>query len=879
MRITFDPDFDLGGWPGPLGSGEKRATVGEAWAGPIRLRGHLEAALGLTGLYPTPAERIATLAAVLRDTEGFWSDSTTKDPLGSARVLLRWLDWLVQHGWDGRVPEGSEVPRRLCDLASLHSQMPPGGADRLAAILKALGKRRADIESIESREPISRLTPVWRQIFAKLAAQGVKVTEIGEPHPAASAASDLGRALGNIFTPAADGTLTLFRPYNPLDAAESVAVWLASLSNRSGVVVISPDAVLDEGLRRFGLPALGSRESAGDDPWLQVLPLVLAMGWNPPDPQRALELLLLADGPVPGKIAWRLRGALREWPSVGSPDWVRVLEEELKAMEGEARRKALEERLTAIFRPEAEVGEAFPKGGLLARAAVVRAWAASRRNVKPEPPQELAAGMDAIILQCGLFQTLVELNGAPAFGEPQILKLTAQATESVRSNRRYEAQAGLAAVEAPEAMAGPARIALWWDFTQDAAREPFALPLSAAELAGLESIGVRLTPAAEMAADQARRRRRPFLCASETLVLVCPVFGEDGEERHPHPVWDEVLARIGGEADKTGLETRSLKPHSEPRTRKDAPLPLPAARRDWTAAPRSVSIPERHSPTALQNLIGCPFKWTLEYAGKLREPESAALKGDAALLGSLAHEILAEVMRADPSDPEEARLKAGELFETLGPKLAAPLFRPGAPIQSAAVRKITEDAARELTAILRKAKLHVKEIEGWVKGRSGDLSLNGRVDMLACDPPVVVDLKWRGDTYHKDKLKGGTAVQLAAYGKMLAGKGDIPPAAYFIISTQRLLAQEGTPFKGQDAIGGPPPGETWAATEASVRERLAEIGEGRVQATAVGKAGLPEKENGVVKEDALEGGRIRLAPPCGFCSFGFLCGVDWEAGR
>lgn len=887
MRIVFDPAFDRGGWPGPLGNGvgAKAAAVGEAWAGTISLRGHLEAALGLTGLFPSTPERIASLAASMREVEGFWTESAEKDPLGSARAILQWLDWLVAHGWEGKVPAGDDAPQRLGDLARLYPMTPLGGSDRLAAILHALDKRRADIESISSHEPIGRLLPLWQRIFAKLKAQGVKIDEVGNPQHAAPASSDLGKALREKFSPSGDGSLLLYRPYNPLNAAESVAVWLASLEDRSGVVIVSPDAALDEALRRFGLPALGAHEESNDDPWLQILPLVLAMGWNPPDPQRALELLLLPDGPVPGKIARRLRDALRQWPSVGSPDWDRALGEEMKAVEDAGRREALRERLEAIFKADAEIREEYPAAALHARAAMVRKWAAARRNVKPEPPDDLAAGLDAIILQCRIFERLVDLNGARGLSEPQLLKLTAQAAESVRSNRRFEAQAGLAAVDSPEAVAGPARVVVWWDFTHDAAREPFTLPLSRAELAGLEAVGVRLTPATELAADQVRRQRRPLLHAREMLLLVCPVFGEDGEERHPHPLWDEVLAGIGGDAELARIETRTLAPRTKARMRKDKRLPLPEARRTWTAAPKSVAVPGSHSPTALETLLGCPFKWTMQYAGKLSEPESAALADNTRLLGSLSHEILAEVMRCDPRDPEEAREKARELFDTLGPKLAAPLFLPGAPIQIAAARQATEDAARDLVAILRKAKLHVKQVEGWVKGKSGELDLNGRVDLLAGDPEVVVDLKWRGDRYFKDKLKNGTALQLAAYGKMLAGKGGIPPAAYFVISTQRLIAQEGAPFKGHDGIAGPPLEETWQAVEASTRERLKQIEDGRVEAAAVpvsagASAGAGAEEGAeVVEEDALEGGKIRIAPPCRFCSFGFLCGIEWEAGR
>jgi len=84
MRITFDPDFDSGSWPGPLGActidsvslpeqtklpdntnpatPTRTAAIGEIWVGPARLQGILETALGLGGLFPSQSERTAALA-------------------------------------------------------------------------------------------------------------------------------------------------------------------------------------------------------------------------------------------------------------------------------------------------------------------------------------------------------------------------------------------------------------------------------------------------------------------------------------------------------------------------------------------------------------------------------------------------------------------------------------------------------------------------------------------------------------------------------------------------------------------------------------------------------------------------------------------------
>ena len=963
MRITFDPDFDGGHWPGPLRAHpEKKAVVGEAWVGPFLLQKTLETALGLGGLVPSQSERIISLAKAVRSQEGFWSRSAAQDPIGVARTLLRWIDWLKMHGWKGQAFPFSANAPRLNDLAKLVSSIPPGTPDYLNAISAALDKRQPDIESIETFEPVDRLLPLWREIFAKLAARGVKIRDSSstiflarasesvtgaltgtqpnasdhsspegrtsgrtnknprsssrESITATSAASDLRRALTPGFIPAGDGSLLLFRPFNPLDAAESVAAWLTAHGDLSDTIIIAPDVALDDALRRFGLPVTGAKEIANDDPFLQVLPLVLAMGWDPPDPQRALELLLLDNGPVPGFIARGLRAALQEWPSVGSPRWDEALSRGLDRISDSANRADISERLNSIFRPDAKIHAPYPASALKLRAQAVKKWAAARRHSasasdpassatlpasssSPDTPHPLEK-LDAVIAQCASFEKLVDLAGFNAFTETQLLKLNLEIAESIRSHRRYEPQAGLASVPSPGAIISPARRVVWWDFSIESAPSPFSLPLSRAELAALESAHISLTPAASLASDQARRARRPFAAASETLLLVCPRFGEDGEERHHHPLWDEVSASRAQGASLAPIEPPHL-PLPRPLPTRTAPLlPVPSPKRSWSVPPALVAPPSHHSPSSLGDLIGCPLKWALNSLGRLRPPEIASLKDSDALIGSLSHHILGEVLAANPPDRAAARALAEDLFDRLGPRLAAPLFLPGAPVQQALSRKATADAASDLVDILRAARLPVAFIEHSASAQARDLNICGRLDLVVGDPdaaPVVIDLKWSRESFYRDKLKDGTAHQLAAYAFIMKKGKTLPPVAYFIIRSQRLIAHAasvspGSPFvdAGIDAVlvDSPPLADTWDALLATTHDRIASIKTGRFEALAIDSAASasaptddsPDDESddaSTPKKDALTGdGRLTLVPPCKYCSYGVLCGRIWE---
>ena len=129
MTITFDPAFDSGYWPGPLGDENRGACVGEAWLGALGMLAELELRLGLGGPPVSTAERLSFVLRVVRQLEGFWSESAAKDPISTAEALLRWRDRLWRSGW-----RGQPVAQRLKELAEVTEGAPPGVVDRLAAV-------------------------------------------------------------------------------------------------------------------------------------------------------------------------------------------------------------------------------------------------------------------------------------------------------------------------------------------------------------------------------------------------------------------------------------------------------------------------------------------------------------------------------------------------------------------------------------------------------------------------------------------------------------------------------------------------------------------------------------------------------------------------
>ena len=264
-----------------------------------------------------------------------------------------------------------------------------------------------------------------------------------------------------------------------------------------------------------------------DNALLQILPLTLAMAWNPPDPQRALELLILPTSPVPRGIARRLSRALQEYPAVGSDEWNSALKKGLDAIENERDRKRLKKRISTIF-ASVFTGNRYPVTEIKARIDLLRSWTRGRMP-KDEPGHQ----WQALTSQLENCRRIVEISGLTHFTAPQIRRMLHDITEGSGTVPLYEAQAGPATVGAPECITGEAEKVIWWSFSRATAPGITSDLLTAQERAALRKEGVLLPTPGDEAVWAAERWQRPLMFAGKNLILVCPRQGLDGETQYP----------------------------------------------------------------------------------------------------------------------------------------------------------------------------------------------------------------------------------------------------------------------------------------------------------------------------------------------------------
>lgn len=847
MKIYFDSALDGRAWPN--WQSEQRGILGESNVGQLGMLGYLETILGLRGPDIPEGIRIASLVPFLAENQAaFWQKSAEIDPLGVSRELLHLYDFLVMHGWQGQA-----LTPRLSDLASLSKNIVPGIAQRLVTVLGELDDYDGELPHILLLEKPDTLPPLWQSIFSKLQEMGA-VCEIFEVVAAQDNGSDLSSARKGKFEPVNDGSLQLVRQDGVLQAAEDIAAWLAEISKKEdlqGTVIIGADDVLDSALHRFGLPVTGAPAESGNS-LLQLLPLVLAMAWSPPDPARIMELLTLPASPVPRGIGRKLSEALGKWPALGSDLWRKKLEEGLAAIKVTSKRERIAERLKILFTPIKV--EDYPVSELRKRVEMLTSWL--RARFQDDVVAFQAQG------QCQDFLAMVEAMRLETLNEPLLKKLVDEATSSRANPPVLSARAGLSAAAQPEAVMGYTDRIIWWNFCKDTV-PALKIPLfSEEERMALSSVGVILPDSAMLASSRAVRWCRPLNCAGQQLILVCPKKDAGGEEIHPHPLWDELLA-ASDDAAKRLIARRVRDSYSIPVITPEL-LSLPVARTHWRVESGTVRQRNVESPSSLETFLGCPLKWTLGYNALIRGGHMATLPDMVPTKGSLAHELVEEVLLQETLLlPDDGAALAARLFDEKAPNLVAVLFQEGMEVEREELRNTVIRATRSLLQHLRDAGTGGITIEQHLTGTFGSQQLQGWADVVLDEPFTVIDLKRSWANFYKKKMSSGTALQIVIYGWLLKEKrGTYPELAYYTLEDQTFLTTDPNHFSRGEEVESPPVEEVWQIFVKTFNE-----------AWQVLKSGLvlcPGNDEEV--ESRLDDDRIVLEPPCRFCDYDVLCG-------
>jgi len=630
-------------------------------------------------------------------------------------------------------------------------------------------------------------------------------------------------------------------------------------------VVKASGALLDPFLRTRHLPRLGGDRGSASG----VLPLALALRWDPFDAAAALEFLALHRTPL-GRAARFLSDAIAESPGHGGPRYqsgirlaVRDLLHRLRR-EGVQRKDRKRQARDLIAEIEFWLptqrhsrAEKLPAVDVAAVCERLVAWAQRRQDPDVAAPAAALLAATAALQQNALSRPLLGrmLDAVTAAG--------ATASHAEAAPWRHAA--------APGALISTAETVVWW-LTDPPTASP--APWRAAEQAWMAAHGFHPDNAAARRGRERMALLRAVSQPSERLVLVRP-RAVGGDAAPAHPLLADLHACFGDSLEDAWTEAGSVHPGDSLAGRRLAKTVLPAVTpppplRNWAVRAGAVNRRDVESPSGMELLLGCQLAWLLRYGASLRTKGPAMLPDIDRLTGRLLHRVLQQLFDnrgAAPNDPPE---RAREIFERLLPQEGAPLMQPGQEAARARALTLLTQAVVVLTRRLADAGLEVEAVER-ILGRplpDGGM-LEGRLDLLLRRPAdglrLVLDAKWtRSNTRHRAALAGDQSVQLAAYAWLAEAPEQPVTAGYFLIRQAQLHTAQPEPLADAAVTGSDLP-RTWDRALRSYAAGLDAMRAGQVVAAGVSEAADAEDDEDV---DLLV-----LDPPCRWCDYRPLCGA------
>lgn len=880
-----------------LTSGTLRPTSGACTlnvlrGGPETLLRWLETQLGLPSVENHRASCVAEYAAALDSiTDSVISKSMANDRWATASELLSRRDELLLSGWDQSDLDGlPDVVREMARAVNGRRFVFPSVSERISRIAEALedGQQLPDHVCILT-DGADRWPKRWQAVLSKLN------LEMFVDVPPAAADGTALRAAQNVVRGAKvsrvepDSSLRYVQTLSQTAAVEFVAATLEHQPDHveRTVILCEDDQLamqLDACLLRYGLPTMGASASSPAHPVLQVLPLSLALCWQPVDPQCLLDFLTLPVGPIPRRAATALASALTVEPGLGSSEWQACIEE-LCSSENDPEGK-LRERLNEwLFCNRVNQNSRISTKLVRERCASVARWAtglAIAMEAEEAPQVLLIQALRVAAGQATLLGELAQSQGVE-LGEPQLSRLVEEALSTgVEATGAIEAAGGPVRVRSLSEIVDPFYRVIWLGLGTDDAS---ACRWSTDQLQTFRNLGIEVDDGTNSLTSLRTAEARGLCLIEDSLLAI--LLPQDMEKRR-HPVWLAVRTILAPEVLESTpvLENliehdlvRSLEPFTFSTELAVVEPPQPV-RPIWSVDPTLLSDRDTVSATELEDRLACPLKWVFKHRASLRPSSIAQLPDDYRLKGSFCHKILEYAFSDGGELPpvEEAVARVERLFDERLELDAAPLAQSDKYRVRQSLRRELANATRVLISTLASGGYRVKGIEVEVEGEAFGKPLSGSIDCLiehADGNEGIIDFKYGGKKYER-MIADGKAVQLAtyAYSRSIA-TGRFPAVAYLVLADGFLFTPSGGPINGDGSrtvVDGPGIRAVWEQFQTAIADAEEWLTtNGRIPARPIqGSDDWPAGAT-IVLETNLKADDVQSV--CKYCDYQHLCGL------
>jgi len=878
--------------PGTLRSKLGVSTLNELRGGPETLLQWLETQLGLPSVENHRASCVTEYASALDSIMGsVISKSMANDRWATASELLSRRDELQLSGWDQADIEGlPDVVREMAQAVNGRRFVFPSVSDRIGKVIDALedGQQLPDHVCVLA-DSVDRWPKRWQLILSNL-----NLEKFADVPPAAADGTALRAAQsvvrgGKASKIEPDSSLRYVQTLSQTAAVEFVAATLAHKRDQMErtVILCEDDQLamqLDACLLRYGLPTMGASASSPAHPVLQVLPLSLALCWQPVDPQCLLDFLTLPVGPIPRLAATALANALTIEPGLGSSEWQATFEEVCSA-ENDPDRKLRERLEEWLFCNRVNQNRTISTKLVRDRCASVSQWATGLAIVMEggeEPQLLLIHALRVAAGQATLLGELAQSQGGE-LSEPQLSRLIEEVLSTgVDAVGAIETEGGPIRVRSLSEIVDPCYRVIWLGLgTGDAT----ACRWSTDQLEALRIRGIEVDDGTN-SLTSLRTAEARGLCLVENSLLTI-LLPQDMEKRW-HPVWLAVRTILVSEALEhtpvlENLIERDLVSSLEPFTfaTESAEVEPPQSIREiWSVDPALLSDRDTVSATELEDRLACPLKWVLRHRANLRPSSIAQLPNDYRLKGSFCHKILEYAFNDGWALPpvEEAVARVERLFDERLELDAAPLAQSDKYRERQSLRRELAHATRVLIGTFASGGYRVKGIEVEVRGEAFGKPLAGSIDCLiehGDGNEGIIDFKYGGKKYER-MIADGKAVQLAtyAYSRSIT-TGRFPAVAYLVLADGLLFTPSGGPINGDGSrtvVDGPGIRAVWEQFQAAITDAEEWLTtNGQIPARPLQSSDDWPAGANIVLETHLKPNDVQSV--CSYCDYQHLCGL------
>ncbi|MGH1336226.1 MAG: PD-(D/E)XK nuclease family protein [Aureispira sp.] len=697
----------------------------------------------------------------------------------------------------------------------------------------------------------------------------------------------------------ADGSLIIIKAKRETYAAEYWAkVFKNNPTYRPVCIIPNKNRALDNSLIQEGLPSLGIASESIARPTLQILKLVSTFLWKPIDPYKILEFVSLPNTPIHKRLSRGIAKTMAQKPGLFSGSWNAMVgqffgdyEEEIAERSGaekeqlQTEKDKIQEAYRFWFnRRRYDTTQAVPKSEVVELYRYVANWAQQQEEDnkkiidnlqksinRPSTPhdevkkqkrykedlQNALPALEALRIQSGnlvqVLEALPEQDRALPFLRLERLVRTINEPAAVRF--RAEELGHLPYVHQASAIVRSVPQVFWWNFVH-AERETGFARWYPKEREYLAAQGLILETPAQENARFLWQRMQPMLQAQERLVLVMPQYIE-GNEQLPHPLWGDLCAALGEDElaaitvdlDQNPTSTFLAQWYDLPQF-----LSLPAAPlskpKPYFQLPKGnhVQQAERESFSSIDSLLYYPYQWVFRYQIKFSRAAMLSVVNERRLEGNIAHRLLEGLFtEIKESGTHWAKQEVQDWIDDRAQDLlereGAVLLMYGQEAKRIGLIYKVQQAAWALVLTIQNNGWQIYGIEHPIAGVVANRPLTGIADLVLekkeGKEKAIVDLKWGGKTFHKDKIKNGEDLQLVIYSKLLDGE-EWAHTAYFIIESATLLARNRLAFDNAEIIT--PADEQFQATHERIWNSIEKTYEWRMQQVEQGQIEVRTKD-------------------------------------